>query len=265
MAATAAFWTSMKSLFRHYWNMCNYMGKLILINGVKRIKNLPQGILLDVGCGEMPYKKYFSRNITNYIGLDRYIIDPHSKEFCGKEVDVVADAICLPIQCRSIDTILCFNSLNVFRNPFMFFQEANRVLNAQGLLIITTGFMYQIWSDIYDRWRVTNYGLRLMAEDNGFVVNKILPLGEGFWTTTVISLREYMLLMLSDGIKLFLKGSNESYYIRFKKIISTMVVVFFTPILPILINLLFIISWILDELLPSNKHTVYYLLIARKK
>ncbi len=248
-------YSTMKSLFRLYQCFCNFTGRLILTNGIKKIKGLPKGVVLDVGCGKKPYRNYFP-NITSYIGLDiRYYT----------EVDVIGDAIHLPILSKAIDTVLCFNVLNALKDPFMFFRETNRVLKSNGYLIITTGFMYPIWAEGYDRWRATKFGLRTIAEDNGFVVDNIVPLGEGFWTTTSISFRQYVFYLLSDGIKVFSKLSNERWHIRLRKIISTITVIPFTPLLPIIINLFFVIAWILDNIFPSDKHVVYYLLILQKR
>ncbi|GAB6163791.1 hypothetical protein JCM12298_29510 [Desulfothermus naphthae] len=246
----------MKNLFKLYKDFCNFSSRMILTNGIKKIHALPQGVVLDVGCGHKPYKNYFSGNISKYVGLD---LDSH------QEVDVVGNAIYLPILDNSIDTVLCFNALNVFRNPFMFFREANRVLKSDGYLIITTGFMYPIWCEGYDCWRATKFGLKVMAEDNGFVIDKIVPLGEGFWITSAISFKQYIFSMLSDGIKVFLKPSNENWHIGLKKIISTIVVIPFTPLLPITTNLFVVIALFLDKIFPSDKHAVYYLLIAQKR
>ena len=243
-----------KNLFRRYKDFCNFTSRMILANGIKKIRALPQGVILDVGCGNKPYKNYFS--FSKYIGLD---VQNH------KEVDIVGDAIYLPILDNSIDTVLCFNALNVFKNPFMFFREANRVLKSDGYLIITTGFMYPIWCEGYDCWRATKFGLKVMAEDNGFEIDKIVPLGEGFWTTTAISFKQYIFSMLSDGIKVFFKPSNENWHLVLKKIISTIVVIPFTPLLPIIINLFVVIAWLLDKIFSSDEHAVYYLLIAKKR
>ena len=69
-----------------------------------------KGVVLDVGCGNKPYRNYFSGDISKYIGLN---LENH------QEVDVVGDAIYLPILDHTIDTVLCFNALNVFRNPIV--------------------------------------------------------------------------------------------------------------------------------------------------
>ena len=246
----------LKNLFKTYESFCYFTGRLILINGIKKIKGLPQGVVLDVGCGNKPYRKYFSGEISNYIGLD---LEYH------QEMDVVGNAIYLPILNKSVDTVLCFNALNVLRNPFMFFKETNRVLKSKGYLIITTGFMYPIWCEGYDCWRATKFGLKLMAEDNGFVIDKIVPLGEGFWTTTAISFRLYVFTMLAGSIKVFLKSSKSNSIFPVRKIIFTLIVIPFIPFLPVIINLLFIIAWILDKAFPSDKHAVYYLLAAQKE
>ena len=249
-------YSAIKSLFRLYHGFCNFTGRLILTNGVKRIKGLPQGVVLDIGCGNKPYSKYFSGDISNYIGLDLGYY---------QEVDVIGNAIYLPIVSKAIDTVLCFNALNVLKDPFMFFREANRVLRKNGYLIITTGFMYPIWGEEYDRWRTTKFGLRSMAEDNGFAIDNIFPLGEGFWTTTAISFRKYVFSMLSGGIKVFLKNPKNNSSFPVRKIISTLIVIPFIPLLPVIINSLFIIAYILDKAFPSDKHAVFYLLVAQKE
>lgn len=246
---------SIRSLFRRYKGLCYITGRLILINGIKQFKELPKGDVLDIGCGNKPYRKYFSGNIRKYVGLDLAY---------SQEVDIIGDAVYLPVLNQAIDTVLCFNALNVFKNPFTFFREANRVLRSDGNLIITTGFMYPIWSE-YDRWRTTRLGLRTLAEDSGFVVDNIVPLGEGFWTTTVIFFRQYIFYMLENGIKEFSKRSNENWLIRLRGIISTVIVLPFTPLLPIIINLSFIVARILDSIFPDYRYSIYYLLIARKK
>lgn len=112
---------SIKSLFRWYKSICYFTGRENLINGIKQFKELPEGVVLDIGCGNKPYRRYFSGNIKNYIGLDLAY---------SQEVDIIADAIYLPILSQTFDTVLCFNALNVFKNPFTFFREANRVLTS---------------------------------------------------------------------------------------------------------------------------------------
>ena len=245
---------SIRSLFQGYKSLCYITGRLTLINGIKKFKRLPSGDVLDIGCGKKPYKSYFTGNIRKYIGMDLAY---------SQEVDIIGDAVYLPLLNQSFDTLLCFNALNVFRNPFTFFREANRVLKSNGYLIVTTGFMYPIWSE-FDRWRTTKLGLRTLAEDNGFAVDNIVALGEGFWTTSVIFFRQHIFYMLENGIKVMLKRSAENLLERLKGFISAVIVLPFTPLLPIIINILFIIARILDNIFPDYRYCIYYLLIARK-
>jgi len=64
-----------------------------------------RGTVLDLGCGEMPYKDYLigrNRNISHYIGVDINFSPDHQTT----RPDLFWDGKSIPVADRSIDTVI---------------------------------------------------------------------------------------------------------------------------------------------------------------
>lgn len=81
--------------------------------------------ILDIGCGNKPYAKYFS---CKYTGLDPY------KEVCP---DIIADAWSIPLPDNSFDGIILNQSLEHIARIEKTIGEIERLLKPGGLCIIT--------------------------------------------------------------------------------------------------------------------------------
>lgn len=132
-------------------------------------KQLPRGgdaRVLDVGCGEMPYRELFERRCADYIGCDLY-----------SELDdvVKCPADDLAFEDASFDTIVCFQVLEHVTEPWRVIEECARVTRPGGTLILTVPFMFPYHASPYDYYRYTTSGLRHLAERAGYTVKAIEP------------------------------------------------------------------------------------------
>jgi len=102
--------------------------------------------VLDLGCGKSRYTPYF----PNRIGVDR-------ARKIG--VDVVGDALHLPLKTASFSLIISTEMLEHVRDPQKAIDEMQRLLKPGGKVVLTTRFTYPIHEAPDDYYRFTRYGL----------------------------------------------------------------------------------------------------------
>ncbi len=119
-------------------------------------------VLIDYGCGSMPYRQLFEQKVSEYKGADlsenpqiQIKLDPQGHLICD-------DA--------SANIVLSTQVLEHVDNPNLYLREAYRVLKKDGLLLLTTHGYWMYHPDPYDYWRWTSAGLKKIVEDNGFEV-----------------------------------------------------------------------------------------------
>lgn len=106
-------------------------------------------------------KKVFHKK-DNYVGVDI---------FPGNGVDLVANAENLPFKNHIFDLILCFETLEHTKKPWVIAKEIKRVLKKSGILIVSTPFNHPLHFHPSDYYRYTPYGL---AELFNFIPNKLI-------------------------------------------------------------------------------------------
>lgn len=193
--------------------------------------------LLDVGAGKCPYRNYFKK--LKYYSQDR-------KQNSEKSIDYVGDIEkgIKKIKGGRMDFILCTQVLEHLREPGKVFSEFRRILKKGGKLFLTTNFFYQIHMAPNDYFRFTEYGLRYLAQDNDFKVEKIKGQGGVFQTIS------YLLSVWP--IRVFLKEGSVSYYLY---------LVLFFPIIVVL-NL---VGVFLDRFDKKKEVTINYEVVLVKK
>lgn len=144
------------------------------------------GDVLDVGGGDG--RRYRDLMIgTSFISLD---IDPTAGP------DIIASADQMPIDSNSIDTVFSSQMLEHVMDPAACLQEMNRVLRIGGRLVITVPQNNELHSEPRDYWRFTNFGMRLLLEQNGFKIERILK--RGGYSTCIAQIR---IRRLIDSLK----------------------------------------------------------------
>jgi SAM-dependent methyltransferase len=132
---------------------------------IKYAKLIKGGKLIDIGCGEKPYEKYF--DVEQYIGLE---IRCGGHEEAKKTANIFFDGKILPFDNGSINWILCTEVLEHISEPGEFLKEFNRVLTPAGGVILSTPQTWGLHEEPYDFYRYTKYGLKYLFEKNGFEV-----------------------------------------------------------------------------------------------
>lgn len=124
---------------------------------LRRELNLLDGRVLDVGCGEKPYRPWV-RNASAYVGID---ISP------GPEVDVLIDPDrTWPLESASFDSVLCTQVLEHVADLSLTVDEIARVLKPGGRLVVTIPFAYNEHGAPHDYRRLSRHGLaKIFAPD----------------------------------------------------------------------------------------------------
>jgi SAM-dependent methyltransferase len=120
-----------------------------------------QGDLLDVGCGEMPFRSLLPQGVR-YIGIDV----PQAVDFsmAGSADIREFDGRDIPFPDCSFDHILCTEVLEHAEDPHALIAEMHRVLRPGGILLATIPFSARVHYAPYDFSRFTKFGLsRLFA------------------------------------------------------------------------------------------------------
>jgi SAM-dependent methyltransferase len=119
-------------------------------------------VLVDYGCGSMPYRSLFLDKVQSYRGADlsdnpqiEIALDEHGRMLCEDS---------------STDLVLSTQVLEHVDDPNLYLGEAHRVLKADGLLLLTTHGYWMYHPDPYDYWRWTSAGLKKIVAANGFEV-----------------------------------------------------------------------------------------------
>jgi SAM-dependent methyltransferase len=141
-----------------------------------------RGRMLDVGCGNKPYRELFPQ-VTEYIGMDRASpeVDDQRPDAAGRQahydVEGVADQIPFPDQ--RFDTILCTQVIEHIPDPRRFFAEAARVAAPGAVLIATAPLVNPVHEAPHDYYRYTNFGLTELCAGAGWQVERVTPMGGG--------------------------------------------------------------------------------------
>jgi SAM-dependent methyltransferase len=188
------------------WSWGLKVTEQLLWEGLETVKTFFQGDLLDIGCGMKPYQPLLGQQVRRWIGLD-FAITPsgHSK------ADVFGSALALPFKTECFDAVLCTEVLEHVPRPDRLFQEAYRVLKPGRPLVLTAPQTSPLHEEPHDYFRYTGYSLRFLAEQAGFHVVEVKPLGGAI--TTVCQMLVWHLNwlrripLLGSGISKFVNAS----------------------------------------------------------
>jgi SAM-dependent methyltransferase len=125
--------------------------RLLLERAIKKeVPALRTGKVLEIGAGR-------SKSYAQYLNEDvRYI----SLNICfGERPVIVGDACALPLQDRSMDSIMMFEVMEHIPSPDLLMRECFRILKEGGVMIGSTRFMYPQHGAPGDYYRFTDSSL----------------------------------------------------------------------------------------------------------
>jgi SAM-dependent methyltransferase len=174
-------------MIRYTHRQHNWLAFYINNKSFARTSNLMSGIVVDLGCGEKPFKGEIKKLSKKYFGVE-WPLTVHNKE----EIDIYSNiSKALPFKSDSVDTIVSFQVMEHLPEPFVFLKECRRILCKNGKIILTTPFMWGVHEAPYDYYRYTQYGLKYLLEKSGFRNINVLP-NTGFWVMAGLRLNYHL-------------------------------------------------------------------------
>jgi SAM-dependent methyltransferase len=122
------------------------------------------GRTLDVGCGNKPYERLF--NATSYAGLEIDSADNRK----NKKADYFYDGNQFPFGDGEFDSLVTFQVFEHVFTPDSFLNEVNRVLKADGVLLVTVPFVWDEHEQPHDFARYSSFGLGSLLKRHGFEI-----------------------------------------------------------------------------------------------
>jgi SAM-dependent methyltransferase len=167
----------LKGKTKFYGRMVLDLQVLTVYRDLRRVLPSWSGNVLDVGCGESPYRFLLDRQRCQYRGID--IAD--ASKFARTNPDVTAfDGKRIPFANDTFDAVLCTEVLEHVPGYADLVTELHRVLKPGGKGIITVPWSARVHYAPYDYFRYTPSTLKSMFE--GFRESSIKARGTD-WST----------------------------------------------------------------------------------
>ncbi len=157
-----------QNFFPNFWSIFLnpfYFARLGLYKNIKELSPFISGRVLDVGCGEKPYKDLFW--VDEYIGMD---VEQSGHDHKNENVDVFYDGKKFPFKDDSFDSVISNEVLEHVFNPDDHLSEINRVLKIGGKMLLTVPFLWDEHEQPYDYARYSSFGLSHLLKNNGFKI-----------------------------------------------------------------------------------------------
>lgn len=194
----------------NFINSIKFYGRLLLdfqtLTIYKYLKNsLPiiKGKLLDVGCGNSPFKFLVNQTECEYVGID--IVGADNFDYKNTGI-IIFDGENIPFENESFESIICTEVIEHIPNPEKIISEIHRVLKPNGTGIITLPWSARVHFAPHDFCRYTPYKLRLLFQnfksieiknrgtDINTIVSKMIVLFFGNLTSWSFDLKNIFLL-----------------------------------------------------------------------
>jgi len=127
------------------------------------IEKFARGRLIDLGCGDMPFRVFVAPHVRCYESLDFFPRRP--------DVTYVSDIQNMEIvQDSTYDTALCIEVLEHVPDPARALKEISRILKPDGQVVISVPHLSRLHDEPHDYYRYTEYGLRYLLNQAGLEI-----------------------------------------------------------------------------------------------
>ncbi len=175
----------------HFYIHPHAVFKWYLFKDIQRIADqyLFEGSVLDVGCGQKPYRFLFKKT-KKYMGID---LNTYSKNqvFNTQKPDTYftkdyTKNYTLPYATNSYDHTVSFQVLEHHKKPAKMISELVRVTKPGGLILISAPFIEGLHEEQHDYYRFTKYALIDLFKTNDCKIVEVIHQGSVFSTITMI-------------------------------------------------------------------------------
>jgi SAM-dependent methyltransferase len=149
--------------------IANILGKVC----EKIISQHASGLLLDLGCGNVPLYGIYKDKVIDNICID-WSNTLHKNIYLDYEVNLNT---IIPLDSEQFDTILVTDVLEHIAKPELLMSEIKRLLKPNGKIILTVPFLYWLHEQPYDYFRYTEFALRMFCQQNNLTIIELEPYG----------------------------------------------------------------------------------------
>jgi hypothetical protein len=128
------------------------------------------GMILDVGCGEQPFRALIESSGHRYVGMD--VVQNRARS-----VELVSTLEAVPSPTHPYPIIVCTEVLEHVADIDAAFAGLRRLIDRDGAVVLTVPFVFPLHMEPFDFRRLTMHGLQRLAADHGFSVEASTPLG----------------------------------------------------------------------------------------
>jgi SAM-dependent methyltransferase len=162
-----------------FWGRLKFHGRMIpdlqiltIYRDMKASMRSLTGNVLDVGCGQSPYKHLLDPGTTKYFGID--IAAAYKFDYCNPDITPFHGEV-IPFESEMFSGLVCTEVLEHVQNYQKLIEEMYRVMRKGGKGIITIPWSARYHYIPYDFFRYTPATLKTMFAS--FSVVRIKPRG----------------------------------------------------------------------------------------
>jgi SAM-dependent methyltransferase len=174
-------------IWQHDYHVLRWLYQILQII-VNKYLIKKSNVILDYGCGSSPYKDLFLPYFSKYIGVD--IGENNNADILVSENEII------PLKDESVDAVVSTQVLEHVYDTGFYLTECCRLLNKNGLLILSTHGLwpYHPYPNDFHRW--TREGLVKEVENYGFKCLKVYPVLGPFASTS-----QFTLLLIAEKLQ----------------------------------------------------------------
>jgi SAM-dependent methyltransferase len=183
-----------------YNNLDRVVARKSILASLNKVLPKLSGVLLDAGCGKMPYKKFILENsrVTTYHGLDIETAIQYDKAI---KPDFTWNGIHMPFDMKQYDCCMATEVLEHCPDPEVFLKEVFRVLKDDGVFFFTVPFIWNLHEVPHDEYRYTPFSITRHLKNSGFT--NIEVYATGGWHATMAQMMG--LWVKRSGLSKFLR------------------------------------------------------------
>jgi len=227
----------------------HFLYRWYFLRNLRRVSYDRTGLLVDVGCGQQPYQSLLPSARRIGIDLPGYSGgDPAEQPI----VQAYGDAATVPLRDAVASAVVAIQVLEHVPDPRRILKELYRILAPGGRVIVTAPQSFPMHGVPYDFYRYTEYGLRHLLREAGFVVNDVMKNG---------SFGAYLGLMINVYLFQHVFEFRKRYWVR---VVFGLIKVALTPALLLVVCAVNLIGLFLDAIFDDPYFTSNYTVVATK-